>query len=139
MCEIRTFRYFWPYQRAALLVARWSGARRGEICRLAVDCLDVYPDGTARLRIPAGKTLKERVVPLHEEAAEARHFAYAKKRVYDPIIEALSGFADIQSDAKTRRPQMIRTIVADKTTAIFAAQAITAALYRRRRYCGSAT
>ena len=62
MCEIRTFRYFWPYQRAALLVARWSGARRGEICRLAVDCLDVYPDGTARLRIPAGKTLKERVV-----------------------------------------------------------------------------
>jgi len=71
MCEIRTFRYFWPYQRAALLVARWSGARRGEICRLAVDCLDVYPDGTARLRIPAGKTLKERVVPLHEEAAEA--------------------------------------------------------------------
>jgi crotonobetainyl-CoA:carnitine CoA-transferase CaiB-like acyl-CoA transferase len=64
---------------------------------------------------------------------------YAKKRVYDPIIEALSGFADIQSDAKTRRPQMIRTIVADKTTAIFAAQAITAALYRRRRYCGAAT
>ena len=60
-----------PYQRGALLVARWSGARRGEICRLAVDCLDVYPDGTARLRIPAGKTLKERVVPLHEEAAEA--------------------------------------------------------------------
>jgi integrase len=52
LCEIRTFRYFWPYQRAALLVARWSGARRGEICRLAVDCLDVYPDGTARLRIP---------------------------------------------------------------------------------------
>jgi len=25
---------------------------------------------------------------------------YAKKRVYDPIIEALSGFADIQSDAR---------------------------------------
>jgi integrase len=60
-----------PYQRAALFVARWSGARRGEICRLTVHCLDVYPDGTARLRIPAGKTLKERVVPLHEEAAEA--------------------------------------------------------------------
>jgi crotonobetainyl-CoA:carnitine CoA-transferase CaiB-like acyl-CoA transferase len=58
---------------------------------------------------------------------------YAKKRVYDPIIQGLSGFADIQSDAKTRRPQMIRTIVADKTTAIFAAQAITAALYARER------
>ena len=34
-----------PYQRAALIVARWSGARRDEIRRLAVDCLDTYPDG----------------------------------------------------------------------------------------------
>jgi crotonobetainyl-CoA:carnitine CoA-transferase CaiB-like acyl-CoA transferase len=58
---------------------------------------------------------------------------YAKKRVYDPIIQGLSGLADIQSDPKTRRPQMIRTIVADKTTAIFAAQAICAALYARER------
>jgi crotonobetainyl-CoA:carnitine CoA-transferase CaiB-like acyl-CoA transferase len=58
---------------------------------------------------------------------------YAKKRVYDPIIQGLSGFADIQSDPKTRRPQMIRTIVADKTTAIFAAQAVCAALYARER------
>lgn len=60
-----------PYQRAALLVARWSGARRAEVRRLGVDCLDRYPDGTARLRVPAGKTLRERVVPLHDEAATA--------------------------------------------------------------------
>ena len=60
-----------PYRRAALLTARWSGARRGEIQRLEVDCLDRYPDGTARLRIPAGKTRRERMVPLHEEAEAA--------------------------------------------------------------------
>lgn len=60
-----------PYQRAALLIARWSGARRGEIRRLSVDCLDAYPDGTPRLRIPIGKTNQERLIPLHEEAAEA--------------------------------------------------------------------
>jgi integrase len=60
-----------PYQQAALLVARWSGARRGEIRRLEVDCLDSYPDGTPRLRIPAGKTYQERVIPIHEEAAAA--------------------------------------------------------------------
>jgi integrase len=60
-----------PFQRAALLTARWSGARRGEIVRLSLDCLDRYADGTARLRIPAGKTMRERMVPLHEEAAEA--------------------------------------------------------------------
>jgi crotonobetainyl-CoA:carnitine CoA-transferase CaiB-like acyl-CoA transferase len=58
---------------------------------------------------------------------------YAGKRVYDPIIQGLSGFADLQADPKTRRPRMIRTIVADKTTAIFAAQAVTAALYARER------
>jgi crotonobetainyl-CoA:carnitine CoA-transferase CaiB-like acyl-CoA transferase len=58
---------------------------------------------------------------------------YAKKRVYDPIIQALSGFADLQAEPKTRRPQMIRTIVADKTMAIFAAQAVTAALFARER------
>lgn len=60
-----------PYQRAALLVARWSGARKGEIRRLATDCLDAYPDGTPRLRLPAGKTYRERMIPIHEEAADA--------------------------------------------------------------------
>jgi site-specific recombinase XerD len=60
-----------PFQRAALLVARWSGARRDEIRRLQLDCLDAYPDGTPRLRIPAGKTKRERMVPLNKEAAVA--------------------------------------------------------------------
>jgi integrase len=60
-----------PYQRTALLIARWSGARRNEIRHLPVDCLDRYPDGTARLRIPPGKFRRERVVPLNEEAAKA--------------------------------------------------------------------
>lgn len=60
-----------PLQRAALLVARWSGARRSEIGRLHLDCLDTYPDGTHRLRLAAGKSRKERVVPIHPEAADA--------------------------------------------------------------------
>ena len=59
-----------PYKRAALLVARWSGARRDEIKRLSLDCLDAYPDGTPRLKIPAGKNRRERIVPLKEEAAQ---------------------------------------------------------------------
>ncbi|QIG95153.1 MULTISPECIES: CaiB/BaiF CoA transferase family protein [unclassified Bradyrhizobium] len=58
---------------------------------------------------------------------------YAKKRVYDPIVQGLSGFCDIQAQPVTNRPQMIRTIVADKTTAVYAAQAITAALYAREK------
>jgi crotonobetainyl-CoA:carnitine CoA-transferase CaiB-like acyl-CoA transferase len=58
---------------------------------------------------------------------------YAKKRIYDPMIQALSGLADIQMDQRTQRPQMIRTILADKTTAIYTAQAVTAALYAREK------
>jgi crotonobetainyl-CoA:carnitine CoA-transferase CaiB-like acyl-CoA transferase len=58
---------------------------------------------------------------------------YVKKRVYDPIIQGLSGFADIQSQPVTNRPQMIRTIVCDKTTAVMTAQAVTAALYAREK------
>ena len=60
-----------PYQRAALIVARWSGARRDEIRRLAVDCLDSYPDGHPRIRIPVGKGHTERSIPLHPQAAQA--------------------------------------------------------------------
>ncbi|NTW40052.1 MAG: site-specific integrase [Cellulomonadaceae bacterium] len=60
-----------PHQRAALIIARWSGARRDEIGRLELDCLDQYADGNPRLRIPAGKTRKERSIPLHPDAADA--------------------------------------------------------------------
>jgi len=58
---------------------------------------------------------------------------YAEKRVYDPIVQGLSGFADVQAEAKTRRPQMIRTIVADKTTSVITAQAVASALYAREK------
>jgi len=58
---------------------------------------------------------------------------YVKKRVYDPVIQSLSGFADVQADQQTGRPNMIRTIVADKTTAVYAAQAVCAALVARGR------
>ncbi|MER6316436.1 tyrosine-type recombinase/integrase [Streptomyces sp. NPDC001581] len=60
-----------PHQRTALLLLRWSGARRGEIARLPIDCLDAYPDGYPRLRIPVGKTYTERMIPLHPQAADA--------------------------------------------------------------------
>jgi crotonobetainyl-CoA:carnitine CoA-transferase CaiB-like acyl-CoA transferase len=46
-------------------------------------------------------------------------------------VQGLSGFADIQAQPVTNRPQMIRTIVADKTTAIVTAQAVSSALYAR--------
>ena len=59
---------------------------------------------------------------------------YAGKRVYDPVIQALSGLTDIQADSDTGRPRMVRTVSPDKTTALTAAQAITAALLARARH-----
>lgn len=84
------------HQRAALIIARWSGARRSEIVRLEFDCLDTYPDGTPRLRIPAGKTGKERMVPLHPEAAEA----IRQLQALDPPGR---GFADERTGIEVRR------------------------------------
>jgi len=84
-----------PYQRAALLIARWSGARRGEIRRLALHCLDRYPDGTARLHIPVGKTKKERLIPLHEEAASAI-------RELQVLYRGQRGLCDEQTGVKTQ-------------------------------------
>lgn len=60
-----------PLQRTALLLLRWSGARRDEIRRLTWDCLDTYASGHPRLRIPVGKGHSERLVPLHLDAAAA--------------------------------------------------------------------
>ncbi len=58
---------------------------------------------------------------------------YAGQRAYDPVIQALCGLAEIQADRETGRPKMVRTIIADYTTALTAAQAITAALFARER------
>ena len=59
---------------------------------------------------------------------------YSKQRVYDPVIQALSGLADIQRDQKTKFPRQVRTIIPDKTTGLAAAQAISSALFYRERY-----
>jgi crotonobetainyl-CoA:carnitine CoA-transferase CaiB-like acyl-CoA transferase len=58
---------------------------------------------------------------------------YADQRVYDPVIQALSGLAAIQADVETDHPHMIRLIIPDKVTALTAAQAMTAALLARQR------
>ncbi len=58
---------------------------------------------------------------------------YSGKRVYDPVIQALSGLATIQGDRGVGRPRMMRVVIPDKVTAMTAAQAITAALLAKER------
>jgi crotonobetainyl-CoA:carnitine CoA-transferase CaiB-like acyl-CoA transferase len=58
---------------------------------------------------------------------------YAGKGAYDTVIQAYGGFAANQADSATGEPRFINQTVADKVTALYAAQAITAALLARER------
>lgn len=57
---------------------------------------------------------------------------YSGYRVYDPVIQAVSGFADAHPDFDTQEPRLLQTLMCDKITALTAAQAITAALHGRQ-------
>lgn len=53
----------------------------------------------------------------------------AKQRVYDPVIQCVSGFAAAQGTGG--EPTLMKTIASDKVAALTAAQAIAAALFAR--------
>lgn len=55
----------------------------------------------------------------------------AHQRVYDPVIQSVSGFAAAQGAGG--EPQLVKTIASDKVAALTASQAITAALFARDR------
>ena len=57
---------------------------------------------------------------------------YASRRVYDTVIQAISGFPHIQKGTR-KTPEIARTVVADKVTAQTVAQGVTAALLARER------
>ncbi len=54
---------------------------------------------------------------------------YAGRRFYDPVIQAMAGYCNAQGESE--QPELMRTMICDKVTALTAAQAITAALYAR--------
>lgn len=56
---------------------------------------------------------------------------YSNRRVYDAVVQAISGIATLQADPTLERPQMVNTLICDKITAITAAQNICSALYAR--------
>jgi len=61
-----------------------------------------------------------------------RHGPYAHRKVYDPVMQTVTGMAAAQG-APDGEPRMVRTLVCDKATAFCAAQALTAALFARAR------
>ena len=61
---------------------------------------------------------------------------YAQRRVYDAVIQGLTGMPAVQKNPDFPMPDLVRHLVADKGSALFAAQAITAALFARERGAG---
>jgi crotonobetainyl-CoA:carnitine CoA-transferase CaiB-like acyl-CoA transferase len=61
---------------------------------------------------------------------------YADRRVYDPVIQALSGSIAIQCHPDSGERDLVRLVFCDKASAYTAAQAITAALFARARGAG---
>jgi crotonobetainyl-CoA:carnitine CoA-transferase CaiB-like acyl-CoA transferase len=61
----------------------------------------------------------------------------AQVRVYDPVIQAVAGFADAHPDPLSTEPQLLQTLMCDKVTALTAGQALTAALFARERSASS--
>ena len=58
---------------------------------------------------------------------------YSNWRVYDPIVQCISGVVSTQVSQEYPVPDLVRTLICDKATATAAAQAITAALFARER------
>src|SRR5574338_254086 len=61
---------------------------------------------------------------------------YAGRRVYDPVIQALTGSIAVQVNPKTGERDLVRHVICDKASAYTAAQAVTAALFARERGAG---
>jgi crotonobetainyl-CoA:carnitine CoA-transferase CaiB-like acyl-CoA transferase len=57
---------------------------------------------------------------------------YAGRRVYDAVIQAIAGIADLHA-ADNGKPTMINTLICDKVTAMTMAQAVSSALFCRER------
>jgi crotonobetainyl-CoA:carnitine CoA-transferase CaiB-like acyl-CoA transferase len=58
---------------------------------------------------------------------------YSGQRVWDPVVQAVSGMMASQADPETGFPAQMRSSVADKVTALVVSQAITAALLHHAR------
>lgn len=62
---------------------------------------------------------------------------YADKGAYDTVIQAYGGLGASQADPETGTPRFINQVAADKITAMYAVQALTAALFARERASGT--
>lgn len=75
----------------ALLLARATGLRAGELVDLELDCVHEIPGQGAWLKVPLGKLDSERMVPLDEETVAIIDRIVAKRSPGHPLPHPRSG------------------------------------------------
>ena len=111
-----------------------------EALRLLVSTSDVFAasvryDGLRRLGLDYDgvKAIRPDIVYAHA-AGYGSDGPYAGEPAYDDLIQSASGLADLlpRTDGDPT-PRLLPSLVADKVSGLFMAQAITAALFHRQR------
>jgi integrase len=74
-----------------LVLARRTGLRIGELCRLELDCIQESPAGSYSLRVPLGKLRSERVIPVDQETADLIENIRYLRGDKDPIEDPETG------------------------------------------------
>ena len=92
-------------------------------------------DGLKRLGLDyeSLKAVKDDLIYVHA-AGYGSDGPYAGEPAYDDLVQSASGLADLlcRTDGNPK-PRLLPTLVADKVSGLFMAQAITAALFHRER------
>jgi crotonobetainyl-CoA:carnitine CoA-transferase CaiB-like acyl-CoA transferase len=123
-------------KRSVLMDLKDPGSRK-DLERLIASC-DVFAtsvryEGLRRLGLAYEdvKALRPDVVYVHA-AGYGSEGPYAGEPAYDDLIQSASGLADILSRTDgDPTPRILPTLVADKVSGLFMAQAITAGLFSR--------
>jgi crotonobetainyl-CoA:carnitine CoA-transferase CaiB-like acyl-CoA transferase len=125
-------------KRSVLLDLKTEHARRALKKLIAwadVFAASVRYDGLARLGLGYEdvKAIKPDIVYVHA-AGYGSDGPYAGEPAYDDLIQSASGLADIlpRTDGNPT-PRILPTLVADKVSGLFMAQAVTAALLHKAR------
>jgi crotonobetainyl-CoA:carnitine CoA-transferase CaiB-like acyl-CoA transferase len=112
-----------------------AAALRRLIATCDVIAVSVRYEGLRRLGLnyEAVKEIRPDIIYVHGAGYGAAG-PYAGEPAYDDLIQSASGLADLLSRVDgDPTPRLIPTLVADKVSGLFMAQAITAALFHRQR------
>lgn len=125
-------------KRSVVLDLKDPKAQRA-LCKL-IESADVFAasvryDGLKRLGLSYEdvRAIKPDIVYVHA-AGYGSDGPYAGEPAYDDLIQSASGLADVlpRTDGDST-PRILPTLVADKVSGLFMAQAITAALFHKER------